>query len=198
MAALTERRCWQLQKTKINNKIHIYISKPMTTLSSSPKPMLYLPRYRQLPPNFRPPLHPCFILITHTRWGSSPSCGASDPPPGARLPVTSLEDFPVASHCCLTTGWFLKDRKIFPCRAVILVSLLNKQHNRTRKLYTWKCFLCDFISKGCITFIFYRIFRGFFWFFLPYIFLLIQFTSINWCELYVFTDCHIHFGFFSL
>lgn len=25
MAALTERRCWQLQKTKINNKIHIYI-----------------------------------------------------------------------------------------------------------------------------------------------------------------------------
>lgn len=124
--------------------------------------MLYLPRYRQLPPNFRPPLHPCFILITHTRWGSSPSCGASDPPPGARLPVTSLEDFPVASHCCLTTGWFLKDRKTFPCRAVILVSLLNKQ-NRTRKLYTSKCFLCDFISKGCIKFIFYII-CVFFWF----------------------------------
>lgn len=27
MAALTERRCWQLQKTKINNKIHIYRSR---------------------------------------------------------------------------------------------------------------------------------------------------------------------------
>lgn len=148
--------------------------------------MFYLPRYRQLPPNFRPPLHPCFILITHTRWGSSPSCGASDPPPGARLPVTSREDFPVASHCCLTTGWFLENREYME----LLLYLFHCWTSKTERLNTSQIssLICYCNSEQCT-----HLHTKLSFSVLPFRFSPLNFISIHRCELYVF--CHAHVGF---